>query len=107
MASALSRLAGATRSCRRFEFERDFRADDIGPGGEELAELDVGRAEAVDRPRKAHRVAPGDQIGRAEAEAGERRQVVGVEAGEGPLARQDKTGAREPQGVADRRQGQG
>ena len=79
----------------RFELEHDFRADDIG---RELAELDVGGAEAVDRPRKAHRVAPGDQIGRAEAEAGERRWSRPAKA---PSRARTKTGARDLQGVAD------
>ena len=37
------------RSCSSGEIERDVVADDIGPRRQELAELDIGRAEPRDR----------------------------------------------------------
>ena len=61
------------------EFEGDLGPDDVGPGREELAELDVGRAEPVDRAREAGEpidIALGDQIGETERQAGDRRQTA-------------------------------
>ena len=59
------------------QFERDFRPDDVGPGRQKLAHLDVGRAEPVDgagEAGQAMHVAFGDEICDRERQARDRRQ---------------------------------
>ena len=63
---------GVTRSCRLSSSRATFGPDDVGPGRQELAELDVGRPEPVDRARQARRARArraGDQIGERERQA--------------------------------------
>ena len=50
--TATSRGNGATRSCSRSSSRATSRADDVGPGRQELAELHVGGPEPVDRARQ-------------------------------------------------------
>ena len=58
-------------------------ADDVGPGRQELAELDVGRPEPRQRRREAGGavagIAPLDQSGEAQAEARRRRQHARID----------------------------
>ena len=95
------------RSCSRSSSRRDLGADDVGPGGEKLSELDVGGAEPVDRAGKpVEPLTPPRAIRLAAASGGarERRQRARVDADEGAFAREHESGARQPQGVTDGRQ---
>ena len=79
---------------------RDPRADDVGPRGEELAELDVGRAEPVDRRRQAAeavRGAPRQEIGEEQRKSSERRQRQRIEIDEGAFAGENEAGPRQPE----------
>ena len=85
------------------QFDRDPRSNDVGPRGEELAELDVGRAEPVDRRRQAAetlRAAPRQEIGEKQRQAGERRQRRGIEIDEGAFAGEDVAGPSQPENVS-------
>ena len=77
----------------------DLGADDVGPGREELAELDVGGAEPVDGAGQAFGLAVDllalDQPRQPERQARPPRQGFGVDAGEGAFAGEDETGARQ------------
>ena len=86
------------------QLDRDPGADDVGPRGEELAELDVGRAEPVDRRRQAAeavRAAPRQEIGEEQRQAGERRQRRRIEVDEGAFAGEDEAGPRQPENVSE------
>ena len=89
------------------QFGRDLGPDDVGPGGEELSELDVGGAEPIDRagkPVRALDAAARDQIGRRQGGAREPGQRPRVDADEGAFAREHEPGARQPEGVTEGRQ---
>ena len=87
------------------ELERDFGADDVGSGRQELAHLNIGRAKPVDCARETSEaldIAFGDQIGESERQAGDRGQKHRVDADERPLTGKDEARAREPQTMAER-----
>ena len=97
-AASMRRTADLARQRRDavlqpLELARDLGADDVGPRGEELAELDVGRPQPLHRPRQA--VAAGASCARSASSAPQRRprdrrQRGGVDAGEHALARHDQ-----------------
>jgi hypothetical protein len=85
------------------QFDRDPGADDVGPRGEELAELDVGRAEPVDRRRQAAeatRPAARQEIGEEQRKARERRQRRRIEVDERAFAREHEAGPRQSENVS-------
>jgi hypothetical protein len=93
-----------------FEIARERRADDIGPGRQELAELDVARAEPCQRRREPHGArgpsrggaAAGrrdwalDQSAEAQHERDRPREEHRIEQPEHPLARKYEARAGEP-----------
>ena len=88
------------------QLRRDLGSDDVGPGREKLAELDVGGAQPVDRAGEdgeAGDVAPRQEVRGRQRGPGERRQRAQVDADEGAFPRQHESGAGEPQDVSDRR----
>ncbi len=87
-----------------FKLHHHLGADDVGAGGEELPELDVGGAEPVDRggeAAEAVRAAPRQEIGEGQRRPGERRQHQRIDADERALARQHEAGARQARYVPD------
>ena len=89
---------------KRFEFARDSDADDIGPGRQGLAELDVGRSELGDRrgePR--HAAAPTrQQPGKPERRPSLHGQGGGVDAGKDAFTRQNEAGAAQANDMTNR-----
>ena len=87
------------------KFERDFRADDVRSRREKLAELDVGRAEPVDGAGEAGQAAHvtfGDEVGECDRQARHRRHKGGIDVNKRSFSREDKSGAREPEAMAER-----
>ena len=88
------------------QFARHCDADDIGPRGEELAELDIGRSEFLHRPRKpmtTRALAP-EQLQGAQSRPRDGRQNLGVDAFEHAFARHDQQRIAEPSDVTYRRE---
>ena len=90
------RLAAHRRDAvlQALELDGDLRPDDVRAGRKELPQLDVGRTQSVDRPRKAGQaidVALGDQVGERERQPQHRRQQSRIDADERPLAREHKS----------------
>ena len=87
---------------QRFQLGRDLRADEVGPRGQELAELDIGRAELLQCPRHAQRpggvaVPPAlEEPCDAHTEGRPGRHFGRVEPGEHALARHAMAGPRQP-----------
>ena len=88
-----------------FEIARERSADDVRTRREELAELDVGRAERGQRGRQAM---PARRSGRsirraiAQRAARRQRQQRGIDQPEHALAREHEAGARQTREMGDR-----
>ena len=82
-----------------FEIARDRLADHVGPGGHELAELDVSRPELGQRggePAGAvFGARPLDQPGQRDRGLGRQRQGPRIDQREHAFAREHETGARQ------------
>ena len=82
-----------------FEIARDRLADHVGPGGHELAELDVSRPELGQRGREPARAVfrrgAFEQAGERDCRLGRQRQGARVDQREHALAREHEAGARE------------
>src|SRR5690606_3322634 len=80
---------------------------DIGPRGQELAELDIGRPQPVDRLGEAlvapgsPGAAPGEKPRDAPAEARQPGKLVARQGGDHALARHDPAGADQPEPGGD------
>ena len=89
-----------------FQIARHHHADDIGTGGEELAELQVSRSEPRQRPREAW---TGFGSGSLDDPSQAKRELSGgryqrrINDTEHPFAREHKTGAGEPRDVGQGR----
>ena len=91
-----------------FKLLDDFGADDVGAGRDELSELYIGRAEAVDCGREALEAfgaAPREKVGDREGQPGERRQDLRIDCDESALARQHETGPGETGAMAKSSEG--
>ena len=83
-----------------FQIARDRRADDVRPGGEELAELDVSRAQAWSAPRQADSrrllaLGPLDQSRQCDHGLGRQRQRPCIDQRKYAFARKHEAGAGE------------
>ena len=85
---------------QHFEVAGDVRADDVGPRGEELAELDVGRPEPGQRRAETAGAVAGaaalDQPAEADGPDDRHRQAARVDHAEHAFAREHVAGARQP-----------
>ena len=89
------------------ELNGHLAADDVRPRREELSQLDVRRAQSIDRPRETREavaVAFGDHVGEGERQPQHRRQIGRVAANKRPFAREHESSVRQPQPMAERRQ---
>jgi len=85
-----------------FQIARHGDADDVGPGGEELTEFEIGGAHPFQRARQAR---PGfgaaafDQSGDAQRQLAGRRHQGRVDGAEHAFAREYERGAGQPRDV--------
>ena len=95
------------RSWQQRQIERDVVADDVGPRGEELAELDIGGAETCDCRGKtvaaalAESPALGEEPRDAPAEFRQAGKLVAGKRCHHAFAHHDPAGPDEPQSCAD------
>ena len=89
-----------------FEIARHCDTDHVGPGGQELSELEIGRAEPCQRarqPRTGFGAGPLDDPRQFERELSRRRHQARIDDAEHAFAREHETGADQPRDVGRRR----
>ena len=88
-----------------FEIARHHDADHVGPRGEELSELEIGRPQPCQRarqPRAGSGAGPFDQSRQLHQELRRRRHQARIDRSEHAFAREHKAGAGQPRDVGGR-----